>query len=113
MANIIWHDYKNFSLNQSFDGAKYCISISSTVSLESIAYGCYPVYLKINNLPLQIHEILEKDSKFQHVFAAADFISGIRRLETTDLKNYLNEFKAKLYKNLGTDAVNNIVSELI
>ncbi|MCF6132708.1 hypothetical protein [Flavobacterium wongokense] len=112
VQNIIWHDYKNFSLNQSFDEAKYCVSISSTVSLESIAYGCYPLYVKINELPLQIHELLSKNSNHQHVFDSENFIAGIQHLETQHLKNYLADFKNKLYKNLGTAALNAIVSEL-
>jgi hypothetical protein len=113
VQNIIWHDYKNFNLNQSFDEAKYCVSISSTVSLESIAYGCYPVYLEINDLPLQIHELLAQNQEHQHVFDSESFITGIQHLETQDLKNYLADFKSKLYKNLGTAAINAIVSELI
>jgi hypothetical protein len=112
VENIIWHDYKNFSLNQSFDKAKYCVSISSTVSLESIAYGCYPVYLKINNLPLQIHQLLAENPGYTHVFEPENFIAGIRQLETQDLENYLAHFKNKLYKSLGTAAVKAIVSEL-
>lgn len=110
--NIIWHDYKNFSLNQSFDNAKYCVSISSTVSLESIAYGCYPVYLKVNNLPLQIHGLLSQNPKYQHVFDTQNFVAGIQHLETQNLKGYLADFKAKLYKNLGTAAIDATVSEL-
>lgn len=112
VANIIWHDYQNFSLNQSFDEAKYCVSISSTVSLESIGYGCYPVYLKINNLPLQIHQLLTKDPKHEHVFDADNFVAGIQHLETQNLKNYLADFKARLYKNLGNAAISATVSEL-
>ena len=112
IANIVWHDYKNFSLNQSLEQAKYCVSISSTVSLESIAYGCYPVYLKINNLPLQIHELLAKNSEHKHVFNSENFVSGIQHLETQNLKNYLADFKNKLYKNLENEAVKAIVSEL-
>lgn len=112
ITNISWHDYKNFSLNQSFDEAKYCVSISSTVSLESIAYGCYPVYLKINNLPLQIHELLAKNSEHQHVFDGNNFASGIQILETQDLKTSLADLKKILYKNLGDKAVNAIVSEM-
>lgn len=112
ITNIIWHDYKNFSLNQSFDEAKYCVSISSTVSLESIAYGCYPVYLKINNLPLQIHQLLAENSKHEHVFDFENFAKGIQHLETQNLKTYLADFKNNLYKNLGTAAVDSIVSEL-
>lgn len=111
VSNIIWHDYKNFSLNQSFEEAKYAVSISSTVSLESIAFGCYPLYLKINTLPLQIHQLLE-NSEFKHVFDIENFIVGIQHLETQNLKNYLADFKNKLYKNLGTAAVNAIVSEM-
>lgn len=112
VSNIVWHDYKNFSLNQSFDEAKYCVSISSTVSLESIAYACYPVYLKINNLPLQIHQLLD-NSDFQHVFDSENFVVGIQHLETQNLKNYLADFKNKLYKNLGKAAIDAAVSELI
>lgn len=113
VSNIIWHDYKNFSLNQSFDDAKYCVSISSTVSLESIAYGCFPIYLKINNLPLQIHQILEKNHQYQHVFDAENFVSGINKLEAQDFRNYLSDFKSKLYKNLGTAAIDATVSEMV
>lgn len=112
VENIIWHDYQNFSLNQSFDDAKYCVSISSTVSLESIAYGCYPVYLKINNLPLQIHQLLVNNPPHLHVFDAGNFVSGIQQLETQNLNNYLTDFKVKLYKNLGTEAISATVSEL-
>jgi hypothetical protein len=112
VANILWHDYKNFSLDKSFDEAKYCVSISSTVSLESIAYGCYPVYLKINNLPLQIHQLLAENPEHQHVFDPETFFAGIQHLEKRDLKPYLADFKNKLYKNLGTLAVESIVSEL-
>lgn len=112
ISNIIWHDYNSFSLSQSLGQAKYCVSISSTVSLESIAFGCYPVYLKINDLPLQIHELLAMNSEHQHVFDAENFVSGIQHLETQNLKNYLTNFKHKLYKNLGTAAVNAIVSEI-
>ena len=111
IQNIIWHDYKNFSLNDSFDQAKYCVSISSTVTLESVANGCYPVYLKINNLPLQIHQLLN-NSEFEHVFETENFVQGIQHLETQNLENYLVQFKNKLYKNLGNDAVKFIVSEM-
>ena len=110
--NIIWHDYKNFSLNHSFDEAKYCVSISSTVSLESIAYGCYPIYLKINDLPLQIHKLLAENSEHKHVFDFENFVEGIHQLEKDNLENYVSDFKKKLYKNLGTAAVNAIVSEM-
>ncbi len=112
ITNIIWHDYKNFTLSQSFDEAKYCVSISSTVSLESIAYGCYPLYLKINNLPLQIHQLLGGNPDHQHVFDSENFVTGIQQLETQDLKGYLADFKNKLYKNLGTAAIDSIVAEL-
>jgi len=112
VQNIIWHDYKNFSLNQSFEKAQYCVSISSTVSLESLAFGCYPVYLKINELPLQIHQLLAENSAYQHVFDSENFVSGIQQLETQNLKNYVDDFKFKLYKNLGDAAVKAIVSEL-
>ena len=110
--NIIWHDYKNFSLNHSFNEAKYCVSISSTVSLESIANGCYPIYLKINDLPLQIHQLLAENSEHKHVFDFENFVEGIHQLEKNNLENYVSDFKTKLYKNLGTAAVNSIVSEL-
>jgi hypothetical protein len=112
VGNIVWHDYKNFSLGQSFDEAKYCVSISSTVSLESVAYGCYPLYLKINKLPLQVHQLLAKDFMHQHVFDAGNFIAGIQHLGTQDLTAYLADFKNKLYKNLGNAAVAAIVSGL-
>ena len=112
VPNIIWHDYKNFSLNHSFEEAKYCVSISSTVSLESVAFGCYPMYLKINELPLQIHQLWAANAEHKHVFEVVDFALGIHHLETLNLKNYLNEFKHILYKNLGTTAVNAIVQEL-
>ena len=110
--NIVWHDYKNFSLNQSFEEAKYCVSISSTVSLESIAYGCYPLYLKINDLPLQIHQLLSENSEFNHVFNFENFVAGIHNLDTKNFKMYLANFKKILYINLGPAAVNSIVSEL-
>lgn len=112
LTNIIWHDYRNFSLSQSFEETKYCVSISSTVSLESIAYGCYPIYLKINNLPLQIHELLAKNPEQQHVFDAGNFAAGIQNLENQNLQSYLADFKNKLYKHLGDKAVNAIVSEM-
>ena len=110
--NIIWHDYKNFSLNYSFEKAKYCVSISSTVSLEAIAYGCYPIYLKINDLPLQIHQLLIENSEHKHVFDFESFVDGIYELEKSNFKNYMSDFKNKLYKNLGTAAISAIVSEL-
>jgi hypothetical protein len=112
MENIIWHDYKNFSLNQSFDEAKYCVSISSTVSLESIAYGCYPVYLKINELPLQIHQLLAENQEYQHVFDSENFVAGIQHLEIQNFSGYLTDFKNRLYKNLGTAAIDATVSEM-
>ncbi|MGV3697907.1 hypothetical protein [Flavobacterium sp.] len=112
VSNIIWHDYKNVSLNQSFEEAKYCVSISSTVSLESIAFGCYPLYLKVNSIPLQIHQMLSGYSQHRHVFDAGNFLEGIQYLETQDLKNYLSDFRDKLYTTLGSPAVKRIVSEL-
>ena len=112
IENIIWHDYKNFNLTQSLGLAKYCVSISSTVSLESIAFGCYPVYLKINDLPLQIHELLVKNSEHQHVFDTENFVSGIQFLEKQNWKNYLTDFKHKLYTNLGASAVNALVFKI-
>jgi hypothetical protein len=110
--NLIWHDYKNFSLHQSFDEAKYCVSISSTVSLESIANGCYPVYLKINELPLQIHDLLEQNSEYKHVFDSENFLAGIQHLEIHNFSVYLTDFKNRLYKNLGTEAIDATVSEM-
>ncbi|WP_264522048.1 hypothetical protein [Flavobacterium sp. N1994] len=112
IGNVIWHDYKNFSLSQSLNQAKYCVSISSTVSLESIAFGCYPVYLKINDLPLQIHQLLAQHSEYQHVFDAENFVSGIQHLEKQNLKDYLTDFEHKLYRKLGNEAINAIISEI-
>lgn len=112
VSNIIWHDYKNFSMGQSFGEAKYSVSISSAASLESIAYGCYPVYLKINDLPLQIHQIMAGNPEHQHVFDAENFVPGIQNLEMQDHKNYLAGFRNRLYKNLGAAAIRATVAEM-
>lgn len=113
IQNIIWHDYFNFSLAQSFEESKYCVSISSTVSIESIAFGCYPIYTKINNLPLQLHDVFSKNSEYGHVFDFNNFSEGIQNLETKDLTNYISVFKIKLYKALGKEAVENIVEQIL
>ncbi|HNP33574.1 MAG TPA: hypothetical protein PKN96_09800 [Flavobacterium sp.] len=112
VQNIIWHDYYNFSLKDSFADAKYCVSISSTVSLESIAFGCYPLFLKANALPLQVHYIFDADSGFEHVFDYDSFESGIEKLEKSDVSAYIKKMKTEFYKTLGDDALEAISNEL-
>ena len=111
--NIIWHDYYNFSLKQSFEEAKFCISVSSTVSLESIAFGCYPVFLKTNELPLQVYEVFSSKGDFEHVFDYKSFEDGIAKLDEIDLKEYIKELNFDFYKTLGNEAIESIVNELI
>ena len=111
--NIIWHDYYNFSLKQSFEEAKFCISVSSTVSLESIAFGCYPVFLKTNELPLQVYEVFSPKGNFEHVFDYKSFEDGIAKLDEIDLKEYIKELNFDFYKTLGNEAIESIVNELI
>ena len=112
IPNIIWHDYYNFSLQNSFTEAKYCVSISSTVSLESIAFGCYPLFLKANALPLQVHEIFDATNGFEHVFDYDSFEIGIEKLEKSDSVPYIKKLKTEFYKTLGDDALEAIALEL-
>ncbi len=112
LKNLIWHDYQKFSLQQSLEPAKYCVSISSTVSLESIVFGCYPLFIKANDLPLQSHEIFDTTKGFEHVFDYDSFESGIEKLENSVTENYLKEMKMEFYKTLGNNALEAIALEL-
>lgn len=58
IGNIEIHDYFNNSFIESFDSVKFCVNISSTLNLEAIYFGVLPVYLRINNIPLLLHDEL-------------------------------------------------------
>ncbi|MDY0090034.1 MAG: hypothetical protein RBR78_06675 [Flavobacteriaceae bacterium] len=66
-SNIEVHNYYEHSLEKSFQNVKYCISVSSTVSLESIAFGCFPLYFKVNDIPLLLHEELKAILKYDFI----------------------------------------------
>ena len=57
--DIELHNYFTHSLATSFLNVKYCISVGSTISLESINYGCIPVFMQMNDIPLLIYSELK------------------------------------------------------
>jgi hypothetical protein len=90
LENLKIHDFREFTLNQSFTGALMCIGISSTTIIESVAHNCYPIYVKANSLPLQIHEILDEVSELNHVF---EFSQLSEFIENFNYENYLDIIK--------------------
>lgn len=113
LKNILWHDYYKYTLSQSFEEAKYCVSISSTVSLESITFNCYPIFVKANELPLQLHEIFKENNGFNHVFDYNSFENELLKLENKQLIEYIATLKKEIYKSLGSEAIGNIVNEIV
>ncbi len=114
ISNIEWHDYFSASLDESLKNTLACVTISSTLSLEAMNYGAVPVFLKVNDIKLYLHDIghLFKNitgNRIRHV-AEPDEIADI--ISTIAEKN-LNNFEAGyLFKETGDAAVNNIVAEL-
>jgi hypothetical protein len=111
-SNLVWHNYRAFTLSQSFENAKYCVSISSTLSTESIAHGCYPLFLRASETPLQVYDLLATSNDFTHVFDFSNFDAGIMHLEALDTTLYLNELKQQMFTHLGKTAVNSIVDKI-
>lgn len=87
LTNLTIHEYSDFSLSQSFENASLCIGISSTTIVESVAAYCYPIFVKSNSLPLQIHEIMSTHFYTQHVF------------EFSELKQFIHDFDYQKYEN--------------
>ncbi|OYU85079.1 MAG: hypothetical protein CFE24_03725 [Flavobacterium sp. BFFFF2] len=110
--NLVWHNYRAFTLTQSFEKAKYCVSISSTLSTESIAHGCYPLFLRASETPLQVYDLLATSNDFTHVFDFSNFDAGILHLETLDTALYLNELRQQMFTHLGKTAVSTIVENI-
>lgn len=113
LENLVWHDYQDFSLQKSLEIAKYCVSISSTVSLESLVFGCYPLFITANNLPLQLHTIFDTSSGFTHVVDYSNFEEVLVALEQKEVQNYLSGLKKEFYSSLGNEAIEKIAIEIL
>ncbi|WP_194778178.1 hypothetical protein [Pararhodonellum marinum] len=97
LSNVVVHDSSRFSLEDSFKEAKYCISISSSTSIESVIKGCFPLYLKINELPLQVHAVFEEFHPGYHVITESQLQAHLEKLDKMDLENYLNSLKQQMF----------------
>ena len=113
VKTLIWHDYQDFSLQGSLEISKYCVSISSTVTLESLVHGCYPLFLKVNNLPLQLHHLFNDNEDYKHVVTYNDFDETIFNLEKMSTEDYLDQIKNDFYRTLGSQAINQITEEIL
>lgn len=95
--NVTIHNYNEYSLEQSFLNASMCVTISSTVALEAVAMGCYPVYLQLNQLPLQIHDEIKRVSPNKHVMDEEELALFIQSFNSNDLISKVEPFRHKLF----------------
>lgn len=107
LNNLIIHDYSDYSLTESFSGAKMCIGISSTTVIESIALNCYPVYVMSNSLPLQIHDAFSEFSSMPHVLKFKVLENFIRSFDYSSVLQNLLNIKKELFSQ------NSVVNEII
>jgi hypothetical protein len=107
IKNIVLHEYNQYTLNESFRESKICIGISSTTVIESVALNCYPVYVKANSLPLQIHEVFNDKSNLQHVFEFDKLAEFIHDFDYKNVKKNIIELKKELF------TANSIIEEIL
>lgn len=97
IQNLEVHNYNDFTLEQSLAQAKICIGISSTTVIESIALGCYPIYVESNSLPLQIHDVFRLISTQKHVFKFSELQEFIENYNHVKFEKYLEILKSKMF----------------
>jgi hypothetical protein len=97
IQNLVIHEYSDFTLNDSFEGAKMCIGISSTTIMESVALNCYPAYVKCNSLPLQIHDIFTSISSNTHVFDFDELSMFLANFNYDDYVPVIQKLKKRLF----------------
>ncbi len=115
IRNIEWHDYFNFTLDESLQNTRVCVTVSSTLSFEALNYGAVPVYLKVNEIDLYLHRMEDRfksitNGEVSHVAEPSDIVDVIRKMDSLNLKSFDAGY---FFKNVGDEAVENIVAELI
>ena len=111
-SNLLWHDYKINSVDESLKLASYCVTISSTLGIESVAYGCFPIYLKFNDLPLQLHEIFINSSNFKHVLYPEELEVYISELNENNFENYISQLNLTFFNAFGEKAIDRILKDI-
>jgi hypothetical protein len=106
---IDWHNYKNNEIIDSLNNAIVCITISSTLALEAICYNVFPLYLKLGNKSLQIHEDLKNVCKEINIVLDKEDLQ--ETIEFID-KNKLTIDNPYFYHSYNQDAINNIINEI-
>jgi len=112
MPNLRWHDYNNYTLDDSLLGVRYCVSISSTLCMEAVSYGAFPIYVKMNDVPLQVHLTMNQLSDRKHVYPKSQLLKGIRNLEEQEQSQALDVIRQRLFSDFGVDAVCNVAKEI-
>ncbi len=97
-ANIELHNYFTNSFTESFNKVKYCISISSTIVLEALNYGCIPLYIQINNIPLILHDELKTVLKYNFLIKKHEKIIDIIKQNETNNININNLLELFFHK---------------
>lgn len=113
LSNLLWQDYDKYTINESLAGTRYCVSISSTLSLEAVSYGCYPVYVKLTPVDLQIHGTVEGLSGGRHCFTPNDLFEGIHALDNEMGTKRIASIRRYLFHALGDQAIQNTVAALL
>lgn len=106
--NIEWHGQN--SLHDSLTAASICITISSSVGLEALPYGAYPLFVKFNQLPLLIYDDLKKQGLSKHVISPEKAKTLIPQL--LNHQEDLNSISKHFFHALGPDALANILSAI-
>lgn len=106
--NVEWHGQN--SLNDSLIAASICVTISSSVGLEALPYGVYPLFVKFNQLPLLLYDDLKKQGLSKHVISPEKAKTLIPQL--LNHQEDLNSISKHFFHALGPDALANILSTI-
>ncbi len=84
-SNIVIHRYNEYSINQSLEKAKFCISISSTLGFEAIYHGVIPLFIKCNQIPLLLQKDMSRFNNGMHIIDRSALIDFLESKKSTEL----------------------------
>lgn len=110
IPNIHIHRFHEFSINESLDNAKICISISSTMGFEAIYHGVYPLFVQCNNIPLLLHNDMISIGTGKHITKKINFIETLMQLNS---KNIIAPNPEQFFSGNKETAQKKIIKELL
>jgi hypothetical protein len=111
VANIEWQDYYNHSLHDGLKDARFCVTISSTLGWECINYGTIPIYLKVNDVPLQLHADINELSPVNLVCSPGNLLSTLESINGQSTE-WLSHLRDILFKYKGEEALKITTNEI-